>query len=188
MTMVGMQGDVNVPVTYTVLHMFMQVLFWAGNQGDHQNFNPSLLPKKLWLIFMGVKQKKILHFFSQNGRLKKTDFFKTTHSQWKAYKNSSATSEYIWPNCVVYCFFAKKTKQETSVTIGTFFLKNESTFLERPSLFSLTNFQFSSQNKLIDMHCESSQKYFIEHLDICKKIKSNARFIKLVLHRWSTNS
>ena len=102
-------------------------------------------------------------------------------------KNSSATSEYIWPNCVVYCFFAKKTKQETSVTIGTFFLKNESTFLERPSLFSLTNFQFSSQNKLIDMHCESSQKYFIgsfvEHLDICKKNK-----VQCKIYTWSTNS
>ena len=44
---------------YTVLHMFTQVLFWAGNQGNHLNFDTSLLPKKLWLIFMGMKQKKI---------------------------------------------------------------------------------------------------------------------------------
>ena len=29
---------------YIVLHMFTQ-LFWAGNQGNHQNFNPSLLLK-----------------------------------------------------------------------------------------------------------------------------------------------
>jgi hypothetical protein len=29
-----------------VLHIFLQVLFWAENQGNHQNFNPSLLPYK----------------------------------------------------------------------------------------------------------------------------------------------
>ena len=33
---------------------------FSGNQGNHQNFDPSLLPKKLWLIFMGLKQKKPL--------------------------------------------------------------------------------------------------------------------------------
>ena len=32
--------------TYTVLHLFMQVLFWAGNQSNHQNFDPSLLSYK----------------------------------------------------------------------------------------------------------------------------------------------
>ena len=32
---------------YTVLHMFTQLLFWAGDQGNHQNFDPSLLAKKL---------------------------------------------------------------------------------------------------------------------------------------------
>ena len=41
-----------------VLHIFGQVLFWAENQGNCQNFNPSLPSKKLWLIFMGMKQKK----------------------------------------------------------------------------------------------------------------------------------
>ena len=44
--------------TYTVLHIFRQVLFWAGNQGNHQNFDPSLLTNKLWLVFMGMKKKK----------------------------------------------------------------------------------------------------------------------------------
>ena len=34
--------------------------FLAGNQGNHQNFDASLIPKKLWLIFMGKKQ---LYFF-----------------------------------------------------------------------------------------------------------------------------
>jgi hypothetical protein len=43
---------------YTVLHMFRKLLFWAGNQGNHQNVFSSLLTKKLWLIFMGMKQKK----------------------------------------------------------------------------------------------------------------------------------
>ena len=35
------------------------------------------LPKKLWLIFMGWSEKNI-----QNGQLKKTEFFKTTNSQY----------------------------------------------------------------------------------------------------------
>ena len=30
----------------------------AGNQVNHQNFNPSLIPEKLGPIFMGMKQKK----------------------------------------------------------------------------------------------------------------------------------
>ena len=33
--------------TYTVLHTFTQLLFRAGNQGNHQNFDLSLLTKKL---------------------------------------------------------------------------------------------------------------------------------------------
>ena len=32
---------------YTMLHMFTQVLFWAGNQGDHQNVDSFMLTKKL---------------------------------------------------------------------------------------------------------------------------------------------
>ena len=45
--------------TYTVLHIFRQVLFWAGNQGNHQNFKKSLLSYKCWLIFLGWSKKKI---------------------------------------------------------------------------------------------------------------------------------
>jgi hypothetical protein len=38
--------------------MNAQVFFWAGNQSNHKNFDPSLLPKKFSLISMG-EQKKI---------------------------------------------------------------------------------------------------------------------------------
>ena len=31
--------------------------FWARKQGNHQNFDPSLLINKLLLVFMGMKQK-----------------------------------------------------------------------------------------------------------------------------------
>ena len=51
--------------------MFRQVLFGAGNQGNH-HFEKSLLTNKLWHVFMGMKQKKahfpvppILNIFSQ---------------------------------------------------------------------------------------------------------------------------
>ena len=34
----------------------------AGNQGNHQNFDPTLLTKKLWPFNMRMKQKKIFFF------------------------------------------------------------------------------------------------------------------------------
>ena len=37
----------------------MQVLFRPVNQVNHQNFDPSLIFFKCWLIFIGMKQKKI---------------------------------------------------------------------------------------------------------------------------------
>ena len=70
---------------YTVLHMFRQLLFLAGNQGNHQNFNPSLLSKKLWLILMGMKQ----FFF----------FFEKKYSKWPTQKNldfQTTNSQYFF--------------------------------------------------------------------------------------------
>ena len=61
---------------YSPVHKCRPKTLWAGNQGNHQNFDPSLLPKNLWLVFMG-KAKKF-----QNGRLKKPMFFKTVNSQY----------------------------------------------------------------------------------------------------------
>ena len=58
-------------------YLFTQLLFWAGDQGNHQNFNPSLLLKTLWLIFMGMKQKK-----SKITDSKKTEFFYSANSQY----------------------------------------------------------------------------------------------------------
>ena len=46
---------------YTVLK---QVLLGAGNLGNHQNFDPSLLSYNNWLIFIGMK----------DGRFKKMSF------------------------------------------------------------------------------------------------------------------
>ena len=57
---------------------------FSGNQGKHQNFHPSILPYEFGLIFMGMKQKKKIFFFEkkiQNGRLKKSSFFKIANSQ-----------------------------------------------------------------------------------------------------------
>ena len=68
--------------TYTVLHIFRQVLFWAGNQGNHQNFEKSLLSYKCWLIFVGMKTKKNSKKKIQNGRLKKTEVFNSPNSQY----------------------------------------------------------------------------------------------------------
>ena len=57
---------------------------FSGNQGKHQNFDPSILPYKFGLIFMGMKQKLFFFFLKkiQNARLKKKkDFFKIDNSQ-----------------------------------------------------------------------------------------------------------
>ena len=47
-----------ISASYTVLHIFTQVLFWAEYQENHQNFDPSLLFYKCWLIFIRMKLKK----------------------------------------------------------------------------------------------------------------------------------
>ena len=73
----GWQGGIIPPITfrkqsignfltnstaiYTVLHIFRQVLLGAENQGNHQNFEKSLLS-------LCPFEKK-----NQNGRLKKTE-------------------------------------------------------------------------------------------------------------------
>ena len=76
--------DVRFVGRYNVLHMFRQVLFGAENQGNYQNFQKSLLTNKLWDVFMGMKQN--FFFFLkkkiQNGRLKKSAFFKIANSQF----------------------------------------------------------------------------------------------------------
>jgi hypothetical protein len=48
--------------------MFAQLLLWAGNQDNHQNFDPSLLLKTLGLIFIGLKQKN-LFFEKKNPKM-----------------------------------------------------------------------------------------------------------------------
>ena len=42
---------------YSVSHNFIAPYFFAGNQGNHQNFKKSLVPHKLWLIWIKMKQK-----------------------------------------------------------------------------------------------------------------------------------
>ena len=42
--------------------------FLAATQGNHQNFDPSLLTNKFWLIFMGKKQKIIFFFEKKNSK------------------------------------------------------------------------------------------------------------------------
>ena len=47
-------------MTYTVERNITRSKEFAGNQGKHQNFDLSILPYKFGLIFMGMKQKKII--------------------------------------------------------------------------------------------------------------------------------
>ena len=66
---------------YTRGRNVLSMWFLAGNQGNHQNFDPSLLTNKLWDVFMGMKQKK-----NQSGRLKKSQFLKIANSQYFSWK------------------------------------------------------------------------------------------------------
>ena len=65
----------SLPNSYTVFHIFRQVLFWAGNQVNHQNFEKNDTSYEIQGCFHFKKQtffflkKKI-----QNGRLKKNHF------------------------------------------------------------------------------------------------------------------
>ena len=59
----------------------------SGNQGKHQNFEPSILPYKFGLIFIGMKQKNFKMADS-----KKTEIFKIPNSQ-----NFSAKISQIGP-------------------------------------------------------------------------------------------
>ena len=45
-------------INYSGVQISWQRVFWAENQGNHQNFDTSLLTYKCWLIFMAMKQKK----------------------------------------------------------------------------------------------------------------------------------
>ena len=60
-------------LTYTHAHLWFPLSFLAVNHHNNKNWVPSILTHNLWLIFMGMKQKKI-----QNGRLKKKLSFSTS--------------------------------------------------------------------------------------------------------------
>jgi hypothetical protein len=65
--------------------------FLAGNQINHQNFENSLLTNNHWRVFVTIKQNIFFFFIFfkfQNGRLKKSAFFKIANSQKKFVKIS----------------------------------------------------------------------------------------------------
>ena len=70
--------------------MFWQVMFGAGNQGNHQNFEKSLLTNKLWHVFMGMKQKKFFFFWKK--KFKMADSKKRSKTSF----SSSANSQYFF--------------------------------------------------------------------------------------------
>ena len=65
--------------TYTQMQNVCPGWKTAGNQGNKQNFNPTLLTKKLWPLNMRMKQKKISIWKkkNQNGWQKKAYFSKS---------------------------------------------------------------------------------------------------------------
>ena len=70
--------------TYTVQRNITHSKEFSGNQGKHHNFDPSILPYKFGLIFIGMKQK--FFFFSKKkfkmADSKKSSFFKIANSHF----------------------------------------------------------------------------------------------------------
>ena len=62
-------------IVFTVLHIFRQVLFGAGNQGNHQNFDLSLLCFKCWLILIGMKPNFVGFVFEKKVKMAETHSF-----------------------------------------------------------------------------------------------------------------
>ena len=67
--------------SYTVLQKYRHTRNFFGNQGNHQNFEKSLLSYKLSLISIGMKQKKIEEKNSK-WPTKKTSFSNSANSQY----------------------------------------------------------------------------------------------------------
>ena len=78
--------------------------FLAENQSNHQNFDPYLLPKKFWLIFIGMKQKTKTKIEIEKNNLKwptqKTDFFRLVNSQYFITKISEISP---WVRRINWC-------------------------------------------------------------------------------------
>merc|ERR1712008_431999 len=49
-------------------HCITHSMEFSGNQGKHQNFDPSILPYKFGLILMGMKQKKLFFLEKKNSK------------------------------------------------------------------------------------------------------------------------
>ena len=72
---------------YTRNRNVLTMWFLAGNQGNHQNFDPSLLANNLWRFFMRIKQKKFL--FSKK-------IFKMADSKKVRFSKSPILNVFLW--------------------------------------------------------------------------------------------
>ena len=63
---------------------------FSRNQGKHHNLDPSILPYKFGLIFMGMKQKKFIFF--RKKKFKMADSKKAHFSKWPILKIFSRKS------------------------------------------------------------------------------------------------
>ena len=87
--------------------------FLAGNQGKHQNLDPSLLTNKLWLVFMRMKQKK------------KIFWKKKSKSKWPTQKKVIFQNElflsrpffiFFFQKNIFFCLILMKTSQSLLVS------------------------------------------------------------------------
>ena len=60
---------------YSPVHKCSPKTLKAGNQGNHQNFNPSLLSKNLWLLFMGLRKFFFIFFWKKKSTVWQNEVF-----------------------------------------------------------------------------------------------------------------
>ena len=73
-------------------------LFLVGNQGNHQNFDPSLLTNKLWLLFMGMAHLQSFTPLHCKGIAYFLSFFakrRTTLNGFMAWPRKNATHKQV---------------------------------------------------------------------------------------------
>ena len=85
---------------YSVAHNSIHPPDFFGNYGNHRNFFPSLVSYWMWLIWIGMKQKKVFEKKNQNGRLKKIEIFNPANSQFFFVKFSGIGP---WVGAINWC-------------------------------------------------------------------------------------
>ena len=96
-------------LVYSVSHDFIYPYIFAGNQGNHQNFIPSLVPIDLWWIWIRMKQSFRGSWKTQFFWVGHFDFFFQKKKMLHSYSNSSQINGYqAWDEILMITLISSK--------------------------------------------------------------------------------